>query len=73
MLGVFLVGFFLRRVRGPAAFWATLAGEAAVLAAAVFGSIGFLWYAVIGCGVVLGLAPLLERAWPTAPPAPAGG
>ena len=64
MLGVFLVGFFLARVGGRAAFWATVAGEIAVLAAATFGSLGFLWYNVLGCAVVVGLAPLLQRIWP---------
>jgi solute:Na+ symporter, SSS family len=61
MLGVFLVGFFFRRVGGRAAFWATVAGEIAVLAAAAFGSLGFLWYNVLGCAVVVGLALLLQR------------
>jgi Na+/proline symporter len=62
MLGVFLVGFFLRRVQGRAAFWATLLGEAAVLASAALGKIGFLWYNVLGCGLVVGLAALLQWA-----------
>src|SRR5512137_1398720 len=60
MLGVFLVGFLLRRVRGNAAFLATLLGEAAVLASASLGSMGYLWYNVIGCAVVVGLAPAIE-------------
>ena len=64
MLGVFLVGFFLRRVRGSAAFAATLLGEAAVLASAAFGSMGYLWYNVIGCAVVVGLAPVIEAVRP---------
>ena len=34
-----------------------------MLAAAAFGSVGFLWYNVIGCAVVVGLAPLLQRVW----------
>ncbi len=66
MLGVFLVGFFLRRVRGNAAFVATLLGEAAVLASAAFGSMGYLWYNVIGCAVVVGLAPVIEAVRPAA-------
>ena len=66
MLGVFAVGFFLRRVRGTAAFAATLAGEAAVLAAAALGSVGYLWYNVIGCAVVVALAPLLDAMLPRA-------
>lgn len=70
MLGVFLVGFFLSGVRGRAAFWATLLGEAVVLAAAAFGRIGFLWYNVLGCVLVLGLAPLLQWVLPRNPASP---
>ena len=71
MLGVFLVGFFLVRVHGRAAFWATVVGEACVLAAAAFGRIGFLLYNVLGCALVVGLAPLLEWLLPASPGAPA--
>jgi uncharacterized sodium:solute symporter family permease YidK len=60
MLGVFLVGFFLSRVRGRAALVATVAGEAAVLALAAFGNVGYLWYNVIGCAAVVGLAPAIQ-------------
>jgi len=72
MLGVFLVGFFLARVGGRAAFWATVAGEIAVLAAARFVSLGFLWYNVLGCAVVVGLAPVLQRIWSRPSPTPTG-
>jgi Na+/proline symporter len=60
MLGVFLVGFALARVRGGAAFWATLAAQAIVVAVFVTTSIGFLWYNVIGCTAVVGIALLLS-------------
>ncbi len=63
MLGVFLVGFFLRRVRGNAAFVATLLGEAAVVASAAFGSMEYLWYNVVGCAVVVGLVPAIDAVW----------
>jgi Na+(H+)/acetate symporter ActP len=56
MLGVFLVGFFTRRVGGTAAFVATLLAQAAVLAVWLGTSIGFLWYNVVGCGVVMAVA-----------------
>jgi Na+/proline symporter len=72
MLGVFLLGFFLKGVRGTAAFWATIAGEAVVLAAAAFGNLGFLWYNVIGCAVVVGAAPLLQLALPRGSGTPVG-
>ena len=64
MLGVFLVGFFLTRVRGRAALAATIAGEGAVLALAAFGNVGFLWYNVVGCAVVVALAPVIEAVSP---------
>jgi SSS family transporter len=73
MLGVFLVGFFLTWVQGRAAFWATAVGEAAVLAAAAFGRIGFLWYNVLGCAFVVGLAPLLQWVLPTRARTPSAG
>jgi Na+/proline symporter len=60
MLGVFLVGFFGKRVRGTAAFVATLVGQAAVIALFVGSAIGFLWYNVIGCVVVVVSAVLLQ-------------
>ena len=72
MLGVFLVGFFLRKVGGWAAFWATITAELAVFAAAAFGSLGFLWYNVLGCAVVVGLALLLQRVQPRASPVRTG-
>jgi len=61
MLGVFLLGFFVKGVRGSAAFAATAAAEAAVLTAAALGRVGYLWYNVIGCAAVLLLAPALEQ------------
>jgi SSS family transporter len=64
MLGVFIVGFFLKKVRGTAAFWATVAGEALVVAAWLGTGVGFLWYNVIGCGAVVVLALALELVLP---------
>jgi SSS family transporter len=63
MLGVFLLGFATRRVRGTAAFVATLAGQAAVLLVFGLSQVSFLWYNVIGCVAVLALAPLWEFAF----------
>jgi Na+/proline symporter len=68
MLGVFVVGFFLKRVPGTAAFWATLAAQVLVVMVFVYSQIGFLWYNVIGCAAVVALA-LAITPWST--PAPA--
>ncbi len=56
MLGVFLVGFFFKHVRGTPVFWATLTAQAIVIATFFASDIGFLWYNVIGCTGVVVLA-----------------
>jgi hypothetical protein len=66
MLGVFLVGFFLPRVRATPAFVGTLVAELVVLAVFAFGNISFLWYNVIGCGAVVFVALVLDRLLPRA-------
>jgi Na+/proline symporter len=60
MLGVFVLAFYCKRVRGTAAFWGVIAGEAAIFAAAWFTHISFLWYNVIGCVVVVAVGLLLS-------------
>jgi solute:Na+ symporter, SSS family len=62
MLGVFLVGFFLKHVRGTPVFWATLAAQGTVVAVFLASDIGFLWYNVIGCAVVVLLSLALQAA-----------
>lgn len=64
ILGLFLVAFFVKRVRATPVFLAALAAEAAVIAAWLTTSIGFLWFNVIGCALVIGLAPALDAVLP---------
>ena len=59
VLGIFATAFLLHRVRGTAVFVAALLAEATVLICFYTTDIGFLWYNIIGCVVVLGLAPVL--------------
>lgn len=61
MLGTFTLGFFFKQVRGGAAFWALLVGEATIVACAVFTKIAFLWYNVIGAVVVVLFGVLFSR------------
>jgi Na+/proline symporter len=53
MLGIFLLAFYVKSVRGTAAFAGAVAGEAVVLYCFAFTSIAWLWYNVIGCAVVI--------------------
>ncbi|MBL8949429.1 MAG: sodium:solute symporter [Myxococcaceae bacterium] len=75
MLGVFLVGFFTKRVRGTPAFVAVLAAQALVIAVFAASDIGFLWYNVIGCAAVVVIALAIDAITPRrpeqTPPAPA--
>jgi Na+/proline symporter len=61
LLGVFILAFFFRGVRGSAAFWAMVTGETAVVACALFTNIAFLWYNVIGTAVVVVAGLVLAR------------
>jgi Na+/proline symporter len=66
LLGVFVLAFFCKRVDGTSAFWGVLAGEAAIFSAALFTSVSFLWYNVIGCLVVVAVGLLLAAFRPAA-------
>jgi SSS family solute:Na+ symporter len=60
MLGIFLIAFYLKWIGGTATFWAACAGEVVVLYCYLFTGIPWLWYNVIGCGVVVGVAITLQ-------------
>jgi SSS family solute:Na+ symporter len=69
ILGIFLVGFYMKWVKGNAVFIAALIAEAIILlihwknGTALFGisiNIGYLWYNAIGCLAVMVLAALLQ-------------
>ena len=56
LLGVFALAFFFPKVKGTAAFWGVIAGEAAIFATWKFTAVSFLWYNVIGPAVVISTA-----------------
>jgi solute:Na+ symporter, SSS family len=73
ILGIFIVGFYMKWVRGNAVFIAAFIAEAIVLLihynneSTFLGfdiSIGFLWYNVIGCIAVMLFAALLQLILP---------
>jgi SSS family transporter len=61
ILGIFLVAFFLRFVRGSAVFFAAISSQALVLALFYGTKIGYLWYNLIGCAAVLILSGLIQK------------
>jgi len=56
MLGVFVLAFFVKRVRGTAAFMGVIAGQCVIFTVAGFTHIAYLWYNAIGCLVVIAVA-----------------
>jgi solute:Na+ symporter, SSS family len=66
VLGLFVVAFFVRWVSATPVLIAALVAQATVLGLFLTSSLGFLWYNVVGCGIVvavsLALQPLLGQA-----------
>jgi solute:Na+ symporter, SSS family len=62
MLALFLVAFFIRRVRGTAIFWAALTAQTLVFVLYSRLSISYLWYPLIGCAVCVIFSLILQVA-----------
>ncbi len=58
ILGVFVSGFYLKYLKGSSVFYAAVISEITVLILNKTTDIGFLWFNLIGCGLVIGLASL---------------
>ncbi len=60
VLGIFLSAFYLKYVSGRSVFIAALIAQAIVLFFFLKTDIGFLWYNVIGCSVVMLFSLMIE-------------
>jgi len=60
MLGIFLVAFYLKKVKGNAVFYAAILGEIVVIAMYAFTNIGWLWLNAIGAIAVVVFAVAAE-------------
>ena len=60
ILGLFLVAFFLRNVRGSAVFFGAVLAQTMVILLFLTTNIGYLWYNLIGCAAVLLFAWILQ-------------
>ena len=61
ILGVFLVAFFLKQVKGNPVFWAAIVSEALVIFIFTQDWVSFLWLNVIGAVLTVGIALLLQQ------------
>jgi len=64
ILGIFLIAFYIKKIRGHATFIAAIIAELTVLACFFFTEIPYLWFNVIGCVVLVLLAGLLNPLLP---------
>jgi Na+/proline symporter len=64
ILGIFLVAFSRRPIRGTAVFLAAIAAESVVAGVFLGTNISFLWYNVIGCACVMLLSEVLQVVLP---------
>jgi hypothetical protein len=61
LLGVFIVAFFVKHVRGTAVFWAAIAAQLFIIGLFFYGKrnpaheIGYLWFNLIGCAACGGV------------------
>jgi len=60
ILGIFLVGFYFKSVKGNAIFWAAIISEITVIAIYKADVVGYLWLNAIGCLLTIGLALILK-------------
>ena len=61
ILGVFLVGFFMKFVKGRAVFWSAILAEISVILIFKYTNIGYLWLNFVGVVIVMLLSVLLQN------------
>ena len=60
ILGIFLIAFYFKNIRGHATFIAAIIAELSVVACYFFTEIPYLWFTVIGCVILISLANILN-------------
>jgi SSS family solute:Na+ symporter len=74
VLGIFLVAFFIKHVRGTAVFWAAFAAEALIISLFFLRDLypvlkfSYLWYNLIGCGACVLISIVLQAILREGPP-----
>lgn len=64
ILGIFMVAFFMKYVKGTAVFYAAIITQIIVLLGYSFTEIAFLWYNLIGCVLVMIISPVIQLIIP---------
>jgi solute:Na+ symporter, SSS family len=61
VLGVFLVGFYFKNIKGNAVFYAAIITEILIVVLWKFDVVAFLWLNLIGCGALIGFSYVLQK------------
>jgi len=64
ILGIFLIAFYFKKIRGDATFIAAIIAELTVLACYFVTKIPYLWFTVIGCVILVVLASIMNPLFP---------
>jgi len=56
MLGIFVVAFYLKKIRGNAVFVAAIVSELTIVVLGVLNKVAYLWLNLIGCALVIVIA-----------------
>ena len=70
ILGVFLIAFFVKYVRGNAIFIAAIITQAIIISIWWSNVMPYLWLNVVGCGIVMIFAVVLQTIYKTHPKLP---
>lgn len=64
ILGIFLTGFYLKKIQGGAVFYAALIAQCLTLFLFKYTDLGFLWFNAIACLTVMSLAIIFQMLLP---------
>ena len=61
ILGIFLVGFYIKSIKGNAIFWAALISQSIIILIFWMDIVGYLWLNAIGCFLVTIIALIFQK------------
>jgi hypothetical protein len=73
ILGVFVVAFYFKKIRGNAVFIAAVITEIVICILGFTDTVAYLWLNAIGCILVIGIAAVVNPLMPEVKPEPEPG
>jgi hypothetical protein len=61
VLGIFMVAFFMKKIKGNAVFYSAIFAQVCVVLAWYFEVAAFLWLNVLGCLLVMGVSVVWQQ------------